>query len=325
MTDSDDSNQIPESVRRALRRSGFPLQAAVAVRILSHRKFDLQHVEYPWQDENGGGHFIDLVALGGEGIYPIIECKKTQEEWIFLRPIGLGNPGETNTRFRCVHSEQVEDDTRRMEAYREDFYAEPDSIESQFCIVSTSPEGKTRLLERDASLLALGAVEFALDEQDQLPRAETRKHPRVHRAVYVPVIVTTASLYSARFDPSTVSLETGEFTSDPETIRPEKWVRFRKALTTGAFGLDEQSIFVVQAAHVEEFFTQLVTTEGPVSLERDRTHVPRRDKRRGILRMRRVHVVDDYLIGITAEPLHQVNRILTQGAARTEQLNPSLL
>ena len=40
--------------------------------------------------------------------------------------------------------------------------------------------------------------------------------------------------------------------------------------------------------------------------------------------VRRVHVVDDYLIGVATEPLYQVNGILTQGAARTKDFDPLL-
>ncbi len=37
------------------------------------------------------------------------------------------------------------------------------------------------------------------------------------------------------------------------------------------------------------------------------------------------HIVDDDVIGIAPEPRHDGNRLRTQGATRTEHLNPSLL
>ena len=98
--------------------------------------------------------------------------------------------------------------------------------------------------------------------------------------------MTTASLYSARFDPRTVDLDTGELPPEPKDIRAERWVRFRKALTAGPLSLGEQSLFVVQAAHVEDFFAQLLQSAYPIGREQERTHVPRREQRRNILNLR---------------------------------------
>ena len=85
------SDRIPDSVRNALRRSGFPLQTALAARISNQGRFSVRHAEYPWRDQGGEDRFLDLIVLGPAATYAIIECKKTQEEWTFLRPLGVSN------------------------------------------------------------------------------------------------------------------------------------------------------------------------------------------------------------------------------------------
>ncbi len=274
-TDAE-SEQIPPSVLKALRSSGFPFQTAVAMRILSGGRFRMlssSWVEYPWRRESEE-HFLDLIAVRPEPrIYAVIECKKTQAEWTFLRPEGgLGDSGDMVRRFRCVYSEQVKGLTS---SYCHEFDTAPESIESSYCIVSGNMAGKPRLLERDARLLALGTEDFALDQQSRpsaIPGLEVLP-------TYVPVIVTTASLYSARFDPRTVDRVTGELAPDPKDIRAERWVRFRKAFTGGPLSLGEQSIYVVQATEVEDFFGGLSRSPYPVRPEGERTLVPRREQR----------------------------------------------
>jgi hypothetical protein len=74
----------------------------------------------------------------------------------------------------------------------------------------------------------------------------------------LPVIVTNAPLYSVRYQPSEVSLETGEFAELPREIERERWVRFRKSFTADTrFEIAERSVFVVNATHFRDFLKQL--------------------------------------------------------------------
>ncbi len=277
---SVDSAEIPQGVLTALRKSGFPLQSAVATRVVSGGRFRILSslwVEYPWRRDSEE-HFLDLIAVLPEPrIYAVIECKKTQAEWTFLRPEGVrGDSGDQVQRFRCVYSERSDHEApRRMESFCTDYEVEPVSAESKYCIVSGNMAGKPRLLERDARLLVLGTEEFALDQQS----APNRFPEPQLRAVYLPIIVTTASLYSARFDPRTVDLETGELPLELKDVRAERWIRFRKAFTGGQLSVGEQSVYVVQAVDVEDFFARLLASHYAVAPEYERSRVLRREER----------------------------------------------
>ena len=177
-------------------------------------------------------------------------------------------------RFRCIRSERVNEKT--MRSYCQEHEVSPASVESVFCVVSRDQSGKTRLLERDASLLARGTIEFAKDQEPRLAIGDRRLGPRVEEAVYVPVIVTTASLWSARYNPrDQVSLEDGVLMPDLDEIREERWVRLRKPLTTPE-ALGQLSVFVVQARDVVEFFAELRPVGLLDGIDGDRVRVPSR-------------------------------------------------
>jgi hypothetical protein len=245
-------SEIPESVHRALERSGFPFQTAVADQIAHTPQWSVPAIEYPWTVD-GDEHFIDVVAERGLHRYLIVECKKTQEQWVFLRPTGFGEQPENMTRVRCAYSERVLDSTMRMESACADWICSPDSIESALCVVSTTDDGKTRLLERDVRLLLIGAMEFALDRQDAIRRSPSPGAPPRDQAFYVPAIVTTAKLFSALYRPGDVNRATGQLERSTTEVRPEKWVRFRKSFTAGPLGLGDQTVFIVAAEALDEF------------------------------------------------------------------------
>jgi hypothetical protein len=50
----------------------------------------------------------------------------------------------------------------------------------------------------------------------------------------VPVIVTNAPIYTARYDASAVSLEGGEFTTAPDDVTAPPFVRFQKRFASGS-------------------------------------------------------------------------------------------
>jgi hypothetical protein len=74
---------------------------------------------------------------------------------------------------------------------------------------------------------------------------------------FTPLIVTNAKIYTARYKPPDVSLETGEFI-EPSEVQKAPWVRFSKSFTADAGrDLGYRSIFVVNAIQLEEFLTHL--------------------------------------------------------------------
>jgi hypothetical protein len=245
----DDKEQIPESVFRALQRSGFPFQTAIHHVITGTGAWTVQASEYPWQDWSGKDEFLDLVIQRGSW-FATIECKKTEKAvYIFLLPLGVAYTGQTE-RVRCLRAGS------NFRLHSEDWGFSPGSPECEFCIVSTSESGKDqRLLERDASLLVRATNAFALNEEKRLD-AKTRfggKKIEDDRR-YFSIIVTNAPLYTARYKPSEISLQSGEFGKQPQEIESARWVRFRKAFTSPV-GLapDDRTVFVVHADNLEEF------------------------------------------------------------------------
>ncbi len=253
MAKADD--RVPESVLAALQSSGFPFQTAVAHVILTVPGWSVCESEYPWQTSGGDSQFLDLVATNGT-LFLTIECKKTRKEILtFLRPLGHPHTGTTGVvkEFRCLRASEIQDSTRRLEIYCEEWAVEPESTRSEFCVVSTNQSGRDqRLLQRDAGLVVRATDAFAHGR---------RKHFRPDRdpspdaaCLFLPVIVTNAPLYTVRFKPTEVSLESGEFSEPPQEVETAPYVRFRKAFTSdGGPDLGDRGVFVVHATSLIEF------------------------------------------------------------------------
>lgn len=252
MAKADD--RVPESVLAALQSSGFPFQTAVA-HVISMAGWSVCESEYPWQTSGGDSQFLDLVATNGT-LFLTIECKKTRKEILtFLRPLGHPHTGTTGVvkEFRCLRASQIQDSTRRLEIYCEEWAVEPESTRSEFCVVSTSQSGRDqRLLERDAGLVVRATDAFA---HGRRKRFRPDRDPSPDAAcLFLPVIVTNAPLYTVRFKPTDVSLESGEFSELPQEVETAPYVRFRKAFTPdGGPDLGDRSVFIVNAASFAEF------------------------------------------------------------------------
>jgi len=193
------------TVIEALRKSGFPFQTRVAweIRAQARHGWSVITSEHAWQDRAGDDQFIDLVARWGDYML-LIECKKGQERAMtFLRPLGYSMTGMVDT-FACF---MVEIDDVRLKRWRSshrgDIRINPASHVSELCVYSTDKSGRAqRLLERDARLLALAADRFA------------EVGPRDHfasRTLLVPVIVTTAPLYTLEYRPDEISPVSASF------------------------------------------------------------------------------------------------------------------
>jgi hypothetical protein len=274
---ADPEEKVPSVVAAALRGSGFPFQTAVAHAVRATSGWSVDASEYPWHDPAGGDQFLDLVITNGK-LFLTVECKKTTKETLtFLRPLGHSNTGEL-ADCRCLHAVQIQDSTKRVEIYCEEWALWPQSFQSEFCVVSTSQSGRDqRLLERDASLLIRATEAFAHDYREHFqPQQNTTFQPTL---LFVPIIVTNAPLYAARYKPSVIPLDTGEFAAPPDEIQKVPWVRFRKAFTTeGGRDLGDRTIFVVSAPEFSEFLSLLELD--PVQPEEGgRVHLQRRSKR----------------------------------------------
>jgi hypothetical protein len=104
------------------------------------------------------------------------------------------------------------------------------------------------MLEGDARQVVLAANAYAttMRSKDQYQANLDVDRP------FIPLIVTNASLFVASYDSRNVSLESGQFISQPD-VAPVKWVRFRKAFTSdGNVNTEEQTVLVVAAVHLPE-------------------------------------------------------------------------
>jgi hypothetical protein len=284
---ADDSSRmtekvkLPQPVATALKASGFPFQTAVAHAIAATPGWVVHASEYPWQTSRGESRFLDLVATN-RTLYLTIECKKTRKETLtFLRPLSPGPTTGLVQDFRCLRAFNVNDSTRRIEIICENWALHPRSNVSEFCVVGTSATGDQRLLERDAELLIRATDAFAFD----LKRLESEPQP--YACLIVPVVVTNAKLYTARYNPNTVSFDTGEFTAIPDDVTNPECVRFHKAFTSDAvlFDLGDRTIFVVNAESLTEFLSRIAP--GPMQPTTERAGVmltPRSEDIRRLLK-----------------------------------------
>jgi hypothetical protein len=233
----------------AIQKSGFPLQARVAHEISSRIKngWEVTTSEFPWRDPDGEDQFIDLIA-SCEKMVLVIECRKAQARaLLFLRTLG-GMEKTGLTRTVTVWDIQQEQGAGKPfgQVIRE-VEAEPESYSTSIC-VSASPDGQ-RLLEQEARPVVLAADAVA----GSGPQAARVALPV--QAFIVPVIVTTAALYTLPFQPSAVALETGTLDFDLRQIEPIRWVRFHKILTARA--PTPRTVLVVNTTALGDFLDEV--------------------------------------------------------------------
>lgn len=205
--------------------SGFPFQIAVETEIrrtISQHGWKIASSEHAWKHPvNGETGFIDIVLSHSSDIFrAVIECKRPRKgTWVFL----VSHEAQLTSRLRgrWINCESV----NNSHSGWSDFDFAPHSLESSVCVVRGQGEGAPTMIERLARQLiestqALSRQEKAIAERRQY--SETR--------IYIPMIVTAASLIVCRTDPKNISLAEGDL-SDAEFEKAEM-IRFRKSLTT---------------------------------------------------------------------------------------------
>ena len=247
---------VPEPVLAALQSSGFPFQTAVAQVINTSTKWKLHASEYPWQTTGGDSQFLNIVASNGV-FFLTIECKKTRKDiYTFLRPSG---PVQY-WRRRGVSLSACPADFRweiRIGALLRRLGASPgvNFLGILRCKYKRVGKSSTVAGKRCGSrcswyrrVCARLSERFCRERDPAPPTA----------CIFVPVIITNAPIYTARYEPSDISLESGEFSVPPREIDNACWVRFRKAFTSdGGPDLGDRSVFVVQATSFVEFLKQV--------------------------------------------------------------------
>lgn len=255
-------SQQPISIANS---SGFPLQIGISNVVRRSSRWEVLLEEHPWRfEETGSEGFIDLVVLDRNSKLEtlVIECKRVrQTAWVFLLP---KLPSVQRSRATIFGSQIA--DSKWMHFGWEDRQADPVTYQSQYCSIPGQAQGRKNLLERTASELVFSVEALANQERTLQQNQGADNFSRV----YIPVIVTTAKLFVAEFDPASINLDDGCL-PDKTTFSEVSFIRYRKSLATfvdatsakniGEFyAASERTIFVVNSLKFEEFINQYEVT-----------------------------------------------------------------
>lgn len=251
-------NQEPRIVANS---SGFPLQigAMHAINLSSAWRVTLE--EHPWRsDETGFEGFIDIVAMNRQPSAGamVFECKRVrQAAWVFLIPETAPSNRSHATGWGSHRA-----DAKWLKYGWENWQAAPATYESLYCAIPGQEQGRRNLLERTAADL-IESVKALADQEREI--AEHNKQTNFSR-VYFPVLVTTARLFAASFDPATITLNEGDLPKET-SINEMPYIRFRKALSvvdpdsktdtlTSINKVSERTVFVVHAESITKFLNK---------------------------------------------------------------------
>lgn len=243
--------------------SGYPLQIAIenlVARTVDQHGWKVRYVEHAWTnklDQETG--YADLVLQDRHNsTYFVVECKRPrQATWLFMR-----SDGSSKDRRHAKAWITYFDGSRFRRFGWEDLPVDPSFPEAQFCAVRGQSANDQPMLERTAGILVQATEALAHEERDY----RSEKLPTIR--FYFSVIVTTADLKVARFDPARISLSDG--TLDHAEVVDVPFVRFRKqvlartnALTPEDYGsgLDpayarESTVFVCRADAFVQFLSE---------------------------------------------------------------------
>lgn len=254
-----------------LNGSGFPFQIGVRgeiERTTETHGWRIDAEEHFWRHpKTGDSGFIDLVSSHGDFIFTIlIECKRVKErgEWLFLMPRKYAGEKRRISAL-CARSPGGEPaDPFFVQSVDPffvwcDFDFDPISPEASYCVFRGQDEKKP-MLERIADDL-LPAVEGVGVEEKQLKLGDRTSGGDWR--LFLPVIVTNATLYTSSFDADKVDMSSGRLPEGTCEFSPVPFVRFRKSLATyfpgtasGSYGnslsqasrLKERTVLVVNSA-----------------------------------------------------------------------------
>jgi hypothetical protein len=240
------------SALQILNTSGFPFQLRVAEEIIrtpGRLGWEVLAQEHYWRSREAGEFgFIDIVA--GYGIVRlVVECKRgAGATWLFIAK--NSDPMPVNV-IRSLCTERVGGEPHVW--LWSDLAVAPESPQASFCVVRGQAD-KEPMLERLAAPL-LQSVESLAEEELSLGSPSSFGEGRI----YIPVVVTAASLVVCRFDPERVDPAQGTLPNSAAAFESAPFVRFRKAFggaprDSQATSLQEaqrenqRTVLVVQAA-----------------------------------------------------------------------------
>jgi hypothetical protein len=249
---ADDSNDLIQ----ALSGSGFPFQTSLASAIRGLGIYEVEE-ELAWRHPDGSDRFLDIAAVGGQ-VRVLIECKKTaQDKFVFLLPES-GDCQQNHQFLQGIYLRQIQDATRRGAVAWGRISAIPVSHKSMFCVAKSS--NSNRLLESLVQPLVRGTEAYALDRYEQFRPGENE----AKCVPCIPVLITNAQLFVARYRPGEVCLESGIYKARREDLSPVKYIRFSKEFTTSPdVKMRERTVLVAHASAVAELLQGLASASIP--------------------------------------------------------------
>lgn len=245
----EDSN----SLLKIVNSSGYLFQLAVENAIQKSHLSDwaIPAREHRWVDPISKDEgFIDLVLKSGI-TRMMIECKrKTDATWIFLLPDS--QKVSAQARLFWTHQQLKSPSISNWD----DFVVFPESYETMFCTIRGHDNSdKSSMLERIAgpllrSVECLAAEELGFEKEDEIPADVAR--------LYIPVIITNATLQTCRFNVENVDLHTGNLLLENAIFETVEAIKFHKNLSTTnslinaidlqyANRVNERTIFVINS------------------------------------------------------------------------------
>lgn len=251
-------------LKKHLDASGFPLQLAVQHQVLesgkrSEHSWTVATREHPWENvESGEAGFIDLVLKDGP-LRMVIECKRPRDSsWIFLCPIAHGEPAQADAvRLKWVQSVPGQG----VQHGWGDMRVVPTSPSSEFAIAPVVRQDGVSTLDAACRTLISSTDGLVNDE------LSTMEGSRDGIILYIPAIVTTASLMTCAFAPEFTPLRSGKV--DDAEFSEVDWIRYRKSFATTRSscevpkGLKEsktdrdRTVLVIQAASLVNLLGEL--------------------------------------------------------------------
>lgn len=212
--------------------SGFPLQMRLE-QLINDTKQDhgwsVLVSEHRWEDLSSKDEgFIDLILRHKSlGYHLVIECKRFIGSWFFLVP---NLDPQKKDRLKVLSSANL-----TGSLLWEDVPLNPTSFETKYCIMESQEKRDKRTLEKMAGDLLLSMEQVANDEWELIKSMSYRNQQDIRSIptiTYIPILITSASLFTYKFDPSQIDLDKGELNFLEDNLSPCKFIRFRKNLAT---------------------------------------------------------------------------------------------
>ena len=268
-----------EETLKQLNRSGFPFQLRIEQEIQStnsEHHWQVATREHPWPESNddSSSGFIDLVLRHDvfKSDRLVIGCKRVkaddarQLQCLFLLPYD-STVAETKT-VSCLEVKGGPPTKTEHGGWRdfriwEDIQVEPQSYQSEFCVLSGDDSKRQPILESLCAHLLESCNGLAGEEINIGKSQKLETNP----TLIFPAVVTNAKITVCQFKPSDVKITDG--TLDLNTVTPidVPFIRFRKSLVTtfpkgkfrdlkAANKARERTVFIINSQNLSTFLKQ---------------------------------------------------------------------